>query len=295
MKIDDMMKDAKLTPDQIHLPAGGVAVFARSGAGKSSMFYGSRFLTRILIADTGSQALKLFAKPHTRVDLIDASSEESPIEQVQAAIVELTKSGGIGLLDSFSTLQEVQVLWFKRVNKVRTTLSIPQHGVIVGQLRDLVLMLAQAQFFTTFNTTAGGQNKTPSGEIVNYPAGALTGYQSLNGTEPNKETILARWGNVWGAFAGFAPKGIPRGLYVPSNDIRPEGHEKYAPLKDPLRVIKDTSEGKGIMACPNLELPENQSRCFADELLVDACSRWPKSGAKVLEPKLAEGTKGKAA
>lgn len=199
-KTDDLMAELKVKPEDIHLPAGGIAVFGKTGNGKSSLFYGSRFLERILVADTGSQSHKLYAT--CRVEDVDSLKPESPIEQV---IRHIQESPGPALLDSWSTLQEQQVAWYKRNvgGRVRGgILSMQQHGDIVGMLRDLALVLARAPWFTVFNTTAGGSGKTPSGEIIHYPAGALTGYQSLNGTEANKETILARWPSTWGCSRG---------------------------------------------------------------------------------------------
>lgn len=272
---DELLKKHNLTPDAIHLPAGGVAVFGKTGNGKSSLFRNSRFIRRVLIADSGSMMHKLWAG-EDRCLVVTTDKEKSPTEQVRDEVEACEKAGGIYLLDSWSTLQELQVLWFKRVNRIIGQVSIPKHGDIVAMLRDLIPILAQTQGFSIFNTTAGGESKTPKGDIVYYPAGALTGYQSLNGTEPNKEPILSRWGTVWGMFQGHPPKDLPRGLYVPAHDIRPESYAKYAPLKDPLEVVRDTSAGKGVMVVPDRSDPANVDRCFIDELLVEIAAKFPR-------------------
>lgn len=274
----ELMQKHNVGPEDIWLPAGGVAVFGRTGNGKSTLFRNSRFVGLVIIADTGSMMHRLWAG-EDRCQVIDSTrKEESPIDQVLKHVEYVTRAGKIGLLDSWSTLQEQQVAWYKREvgGRNKGQLSQPQHGDIVGQFRDLALVLAQAPVFTIFNTTAGGSSKTPSGEVVHYPAGAMTGYPSLNGTEPNKEPILARWGSVWGMFKGWPEKNLPRGLYVPSHDIRPDGHDKYAPLKDPYGVIRDTSEGKGIMMVPPIEDPKQAERCLADELLVEIAAKYRK-------------------
>lgn len=276
--IAERMAEAGLTKADIHLPAGGVAVFGRTGSGKSSMFYNSEFIDEIIIADTGSMAHKLYAKRPPFV--VDTTSQKSPIQQVSEIVERWTKEGIIGLIDSWTTLQEAQVAWFKRgsSNSRGPAVSLKDHNTIVGHLRDLALVLAQAQVFTIMNTAPGGRGKNPDGQEVIYPAGCVTGYPSLNGTNANSETVLARWGSVWGCFPGFrnGDKEIPRGLYVPSHDIRPAEHSNYSPLKDPLRVIRDTSGGKGIMVVPDATDPANHGRCFVDELLLEASIRWPK-------------------
>lgn len=279
---DELMEKLQVKPGDIHLPAGGVAVFGKSGNGKSSLFRNSRFIRRVIIADSGSMMHKLWAGEDC-CQVITTDKDKSPVEQVRDEVEACEKAGGIYLLDSWSTLQELQVLWFKRARNIRGSVSIPQHGDIVAMLRDLVPILAQTQGFTIFNTTAGGEGKTPKGDIVYYPAGALTGYQSLNGTEANKEPILSRWGSVWGVFQGHPPKELPRGLYVPANDIRPENYAKYTPLKDPLEVIRDTS-GKGIMAVPDRTDPANAARCFVDELLVEIAAKFRRRPVPTAAP-----------
>lgn len=278
---EELMKQQNVKPEDIHLPAGGVAVFGRSGTGKSSLFYHSRFIGCIIVADTGSMAHRLYARNPEGVLLIDSTAMQSPIEQVQRRVEECAAQGTLFLLDSWTTLQEAHVAWVKRgnVNK-RVQVSLQDHQQIVGRFRDLALVLAQSQGFTVFNTTPGGRGKTPAGEEVVYPAGAVAGYPSLNGTAANSETILARWGSVWGVFQGHPPKELPRGLYVPGADIRPESHAIYSPLKDPMLVVRDTSEGgKGIMAVPDLRNQDNHGRCFVDELLVEIAAKFRKKPA----------------
>lgn len=272
--LDDLMKARGVKPEHVHLPAGGVAVFGRSGNGKSSLFYRSRFVKCIIIADTGSQAHGLFATGE--VVPVSLSGSVSPIKQV-ATKVEEYAGKGIVLLDSWSTLEQMHCYWFKK-SKNLGNISVRQHGEIVGDLRDLALFLAQSQTFTVFNTTPGGRGKTPDGNEVVYPAGAITGYPSLSGMNAGSETILARWGNVWGVFQGHPARELPRGLYVPGKDIRPESYATYAPLKDPLGVIRDTS-GKGVHEIPDRAELEAGGRCFVDELLVEVAAKFPKKVA----------------
>lgn len=275
---DELMEKLNVKAEDVHLPAGGVAVFGRTGTGKSSALYNSGFLDTIIVADTGSMAHKLYAR--CRVEVVDSTKKESPVEQVRTHVEACHRAGRLWALDSFSTLQEVMVAWWKRMfppaNPKAPPVSVQQHGIIVGYLRDLALVLAQSQGFTIFNTTPGGRGKTPDGQEVVYPAGALTGYPSLNGTNANSETILARWGSVWGVFQGHGE--TPRGLYVPGADIRPEAHSLYSPLKDPMLVVRNTQpEGqRPIMAMPDLRQPDNIGRCFVDELLVEIAAKFPK-------------------
>lgn len=280
MTTQELLDKFSLTTDDIWLPAGGAAVFGRSGTGKSSMFYSSRFIGCIIIADTGSMAHRLYAR-HTNILVVDSTSELSPIVQVGRKVEECMKSNTIFLLDSWTTLQEAMVAWWKRgsTNARGPAVNLKDHNSIIGQFRDLALVLAQAQGFTVMNTSPGGRGKNPDGQEIIYPAGCVTGYPSLNGTNANSETILARWGSVWGVFQGHktADRDIPRGLYVPGHDIRPESHSLYSPLKDPMMVIRDTSDNKsGIMVMPDLRDPANHGRCFADELLIEISAKWPK-------------------
>ncbi len=287
--IDQQLTEHGLTAEDVHLPARGVAVFGRTGTGKSSLFYFSRFVRVIMIADTGSAAHSLYFDGE--VVTIDPTLALSPIEQVESIVARCAQAGQLWLLDSWTTLQEQQVAWKKLANRRRQrssnapAISIRDHQEIVGDLRDLALILSLGQGFTVFNTSPGGKGKTPEGQEVIFPAGCITGYPSLNGTGLNSETILARWSNVWGVFQGYRSdaRNIPRGLYVPGSDIRPAEHASYAPLKDPLMLIHDTSEA-GIMQVPDLRLPENHGRCFVDELLVEAARRWPRRKRPVAEP-----------
>lgn len=267
-----------IKPDEVTFPAGGIALFGRTGSGKSSLLYNSDLLGGVIVADTGSLAHKLYAKGDVYV--VDSLAQKSPIDQVLEKVQEYEAKKLPWALDSFSTLQEQQVAWFKRViNGAKgKKISLPDHQIIVGNLRDLALVLAQGNGFTLFNTAPGGKGKTPDGQEIVYPAGCLTGYPALNGTNANSETILARWGNVWGTFTGSAQHGIPRGLYVPGNDIRPESHQTYAPLKDPLFVLVDNTQ-KGIMAVPVVTDPKSQPVCFLDTLLSTIARKFPKKVA----------------
>ena len=180
--------------------------------------------------------------------------------------------------------------WWKRGWKggKGPAVNLKDHQTIVGDMRDLALTLALAQGFTVFNTTPGGVGKTPGGEEIKFPAGAITGYPSLSGIGAGSETVLARWGCVWGVFQGYqnAEKGIdiPRGLFVPGQDIRPESHAVYSPLKDPLMVVRDTTDGKKIMAVPDLRDPANAGRSFVDELLVSIAAKYPKTPTPATKP-----------
>lgn len=273
---DELMAKHGLRPEDIHLPAGGVAIFGRTGTGKSSCLYNSVFVKCLIVADTGSMAHKLFAR-HDNVLVVDETAKDSPVEQVRRKVEECDRAGVLWALDSFSTLQEKMVAWWKRgsQNAKGPAVNLKDHGAIVGHLRDLALTLARSAGFTIFNTTPGGRGKNPDGTEVVYPAGALTGYPALNGTNANSETVLARWGTVWGVFQGY--QGTPRGLYVPGQDIRPESHAAYSPLKDPMMVVRDTTpDEKRVMAVPDLRDPANAGRCFIDELLVEIAAKFPR-------------------
>lgn len=269
---------AETTKNEIHLPAGGVALFGKSGSGKSSFLYNSEYVRGAIVADTGSLSHRLYFRG---VDadfvVIDPMANDSPITQVQDAVKRFTTESKMFFLDSYTTLQEQQVAWTKK-NAKRGFISLPDHQAIVGQLRDLALVLSRASCFTVFNSTPGGEGKTPDGQRVVYPAGAVTGYPSLSGTEAGKETILARWSSVWGFFAGFRNDSmvIPRGMYVPGQDIRPESHAIYSPLKDPMMVIENTSppDSKPIFCAPDLR--SNLSISWVDMVLAKIANKWPK-------------------
>jgi hypothetical protein len=266
-----------IKPEEVILPAGGVAIFGRTGSGKSSILYRSTLIGCVIVADTGSLAHKLHSGGE--VLEINAEMELSPIQQVANKVRDCIAKKVPWALDSFSTLQEQQVSWFKRTQtkdrgKMSGRVTLQDHQVIVGNLRDLALLLAQNAGFTLFNTAPGGKGKAPDGTEIIYPAGCLTGYPALNGTNANSETILARWGNVWGTFTGSMQHDMPRGLYVPGKDIRPEAHQTYAPLKDPLFVIADNT-GKGIMAVPPFD-PSNNGPTFLDGILATIASKYGK-------------------
>jgi hypothetical protein len=275
--LDEMMKAANVGPEQINLPAGGVAVWGRSGTGKSSLFYYSQFVKTVIVADTGSLAHKLYCSGE--VVVVDPTDKDrSPIRQVMDKVEECNRLNRLFLLDSFTTLQEAQVAWFKRgsTNARGPAVNLKDHQNIVGMFRDLALTLAIAPGFTIFNTSPGGRGKNPDGTEIVYPAGCITGYPSLNGTNANGETVLARWGSVWGVFQGH--KEIPRGLYVPGQDFRPADHANYSPLKDPMFVIRPTTppDVAPVMAVPDQRDPKNHGRCFVDELLVEIAAKYPR-------------------
>lgn len=288
MYTDDLLKKHNLTDANVHLPAGNVGIFGRSGTGKSSLLYNSRYVSFFILADTGSIAHKLYTPSATFLTIsptgkhrleVPGRPEEivnaSPIEAVRMYVSECTVKGRLWALDSWTALQEHEVAYFKATKQnSRGFISVPEHGQIVGRLRDLALYLAVSPGFTVFNTSPGGQGKDAEGKTVTYPKGCITGYPSLNGTESSKEPILARWSSVWGVFQGY--KDIPRGLMVPSNDIRPEEVSRYAPLKDPYMVIVDNSDGKGIMTTFDMANKDNHGRCFVDEILVEISAKWPK-------------------
>lgn len=282
--LNKILTEAGLTLDAVRkvgIPTGNVALFGRTGTGKSTTVYWSQLIKMIIVSDTGSMGgHKLYALPDTEIVMIDIMSDVSPIIQVDEAVQRAAREKKLWILDSWTTLQECEVAWVKRMNrrqqqrnKNAPPLSVKDHQAIVGNLRDLALTLSPLAGFTVFNTSPGGKGKTPEGAEIVYPAGCITGYPALNGTGANSETILARWSTVWGVFQGHPGIG-PRGLYVPGNDRRPESHATYSPLKDPLMVVRDTTEGQGFMAVPDLRDPDNFGRCFLDEMLVNIAAKW---------------------
>jgi hypothetical protein len=274
-----LMLEAGLTDKDISLPLGNVAIFGQSGTGKTSLLFGSKFVQDIIIADMGSMAHRLYT-PNARFTIIspdgkhrvchpgkpDQVVDKSPIDMVRMVTDECRMMNRMSSLDSWSTLQEHEVAYTKNISGKRG-MSLPMHNEVVGRLRDLALFLAASPGFTIFNTSPGGEGKTPTGEVVKYPKGCITGYPSLNGTESGKETILARWSSVWGVFKGYGE--IPRGLFVPSHDIRPQDMQNFSPLKDPYLVITDTSDNeKHIMTTFDLRDQRSIGRCFIDEMLI---------------------------
>lgn len=296
---ETLMLEHGLTVADIGLPSGNVGVFGSTGAGKSAIFYGSRFVQDVIIADTGSMSHRLYS-PSASFYIISPEGEHqivkpgkqyksikmSPIDMVREVVEECKAAGRLHLTDSWSTLQEHEVAYTKKIGGKRQ-MSIPMHGEVVGRLRDLALFLAASPGFTIFNTSPGGEGKTPTGEVVRYPKGCITGYPSLNGTEAGKETILARWSSVWGVFKGHGD--IPRGLYSPVHDIRPADMQNYCPLKDPYLIIKDTSENeKHIMKTFDLRDPANAGRCFIDEILILIAKRYKDIMGPRQQPRAAQ-------
>lgn len=266
MSTDKAKKEEAKQQTTIKLPAGGVAIFGRTGTGKSSMFYRSRYVTQIIVADTGSMAHTMFHRGTCTV--IDSTATDSPIHQVRKVIEHCKRTGELYCLDSFTTLQEQHVAWQKgnSSNARGPAVNLKDHQAIVGHLRDLALVLATTPGFTLFNVTPGGVGKTPSGEQIEFPAGAITGYPSLSGVGAGSESILSRWGCVWGVFPGH--KETPRGLYVPGKDFRPAKYGDFSPLKDPYMVIQDTHKGDcAVMKAPDLRDPENAEVCFIDQII----------------------------
>jgi len=235
---------------KVSLPGNkGVAVSARTGAGKSTIFYFSRLVSRILLVDSGSGGHHFNKQPTTEVaELNMANSEKSPVQQSIALTEKWSREGHLWLLDSFTTMQEQMCAWWKR-HRAKGGLTLQQHGFIVGEMRDLALCLAGLPGFTLFNTSPGGQIRTPEGQVINIPMGVLVGYPALSGLKENAESILARFTTSWILFPGFKKvnkdtgaieRSIPRGLLLPNHDIRGGNIANYAPIKDPMRILRAT-------------------------------------------------------
>ncbi len=235
---------------KMFLPGGkGVGVSARTGAGKSTIFYFSKYVTKILLVDSGSGGHHFNKQATTEVaELNMADPERSPVQQSIAITEKWTKAGHLWLLDSFTTMQEQMCAWWKR-HRCKGGLTLQQHGFIVGEMRDLALCLAGQPGFTLFNTSPGGQIRTPEGQVINIPMGVLVGYPALSGLKENAESILARFTSSWILFPGFkkvnkdtglVERTIPRGLLLPDHDIRGGNIANYAPIKDPMRILRGT-------------------------------------------------------
>lgn len=229
----------------------GIAISARTGSGKSSAFFGSRHVLRVLVADTGSGAHSIYARPEAEVvDVVTDNEKESPVHQTMRLVKKWTDEGYLWCVDSFSTMQEQQVAWHKRFKTGnKRQMSLPEHQHVVGDLRDLALFLASRPGFTLFNTSPGGQQRTPDGMTVNMPKGVLVGYASLSGLSEGKESILSRFTSSWivmpGAVATERRKAIARGFILPWYDIRGGEVGNFAPIKDPLRVLRATEIFEG--------------------------------------------------
>lgn len=228
--------------NRIWLPFGGIAISGRSGSGKSTILQGSKHVHHLLLADTGSIAAhKAFyrgSNPKDDIVCIDANLDPSPIEVIRNKVRAWSEAGHIWALDSWTTLQEQQCSYVKR--KANKNLSLPMMQNIIGDLRDLALILAQSGGITICNTSPGGLVKQPDGNVKEYPKGCLVGFPSLVGLGAASETLLARWSTSWVAFPGH--KETPRGLLLPHKDLRPAETANYVPIKDPCRVLQETEE-----------------------------------------------------
>lgn len=273
----------------VHLPVGGIAVASRSGGGKSSLLFGSKYIEYVLIADSGSMGHIIYHKgPKENVIVLDSMQKESPIQTAINLISKWTAERKIFVFDSFSAIQEVQVAWFKRVNN-KPKMTLPDHQTIVGNLRDLNLVASRGPGFTLFNTAPGGIVQNPDGTKVMYPRGALVGYAALNGVGPNTETCLSRWTTSWVVCPGGSwkdeqgrPVTLPRGLICPSLDFRGPDVAQYTPLKDPLGIVTPTKleDGSeiGVHAFPPLD-PINAP--VIDVFLELIAKKFPQSSPKV--------------
>ena len=222
----------------------GIAISARTGAGKSSIFLGSRHVIRVAVADTGSGQHAIYARPESQVTIIRADDPTaSPIQTVWKLLQQWHNEGALGCLDSFTTLQELQVAWVKRF-KTGGSISLPNHQAIVGDLRDLALALASSSVFTLFNTSPGGQVQNPDGSRVQIPKGIIVGYPALSGLSEGKESVLSRFTSSFiitpGAAATANRPEIPRGFMLPNADLRDDTVANFAPIKDALRILRAT-------------------------------------------------------
>lgn len=220
----------------------GIAITGRTGSGKSSIFLGSRHVTRVAVADTGSGQHAIYAQPGTIVSTIRADDPKlSPISQVTSLLVTWHNEGAIGCLDSFTTLQEVQVAWYKRF-RTGGSISLRDHQCIVGDLRDLALGLASSSVFVIFNSAPGGQVQTPDGNRIQLPKGCLVGYPALSGLAEGKESVLSRFTSSYIVFPGMVANAqraaIPRGFMLPTDDFRGDDVGNFAPIKDALRILR---------------------------------------------------------
>lgn len=273
-------------PSEITLPLGGIAVAARSGSGKSTAFAGSKYVTRVLISDPGSMVHKVYFRHDPRgIVCLDSTGAESPVAQAMKYLTAWSNAGELWCFDSFSAIQELQVAWLKRTTG--KSMSLPMHGVVVGDLRDLAIHAAMLPGFTLFNTAPGGVGKGPNGEAVNYPKGSLTGYPALSGIGPNSETILARWSAVWSLFGGHIfrdnngnPTGrvIPRGFCVPGFDFRPQEAANYVPLKDPLIILQRTLKKDSTTDHEEVDaFPPLADGAAVDVLLERLAAKFPRA------------------
>jgi len=248
-----------MTDTYLTLPGRkAVAISGRTGSGKSTLFYHSKQVTRIFLADSGSGGHHFNKLDQTQIVEVDITNPaQSPVVQAMGYVKKWSDEGRLWLLDSFTTLQEQMVAWFKlhyanasdRHLRAQGRVLLEDHQRIVGDLRDLALFLSARAGFVLFNTSPGGQVRDPDGKLVELPKGALVGYPALAGLRENSESILARFTSSWIVFPGYIEKDkatdrikrqIPRGFLLPWRDLRGGNVGNYAPIKDPMQVLQDT-------------------------------------------------------
>lgn len=286
------------TSPKIHLPAKAIAIAGRTGSGKSSLFCdplqsdprlaGSKHVSLVMIADTGSMGHMAYMSD--KCQFIDPESTESPIEQVKRHVLACT---GIWALDSWSTFQEVQIIWSKNQGKLvpGDKSALKAYGEIVMALRDFVQWLSRRDGIVLFNTATGGKTTNPlTKETEETPAGCITGLSSLSGVKGKEETILRAFSSVFilcqpvpeakDAEGKIIRQRRPRGFIVPNHDFRPAQRlidgktvspSDYAPIKDPLKLLKGSAEVPGIHSVEGIG-------CAIDSLLLDIAVRYPKKG-----------------
>lgn len=120
---DELMTKLNVKAEDVHLPAGGVAISGRAGTGKSTACWYRRLIGRVIITDTGSMAHKLRAGD--RVVVVSAADKLSPIDQVRDEVGRCAREREYWLLDSWTTLQEQQVAWTKRQRNWFISLQTP--------------------------------------------------------------------------------------------------------------------------------------------------------------------------
>ncbi len=286
------------TAPKIHLPAKAIAIAGRTGSGKSTLFCdplqsdprlaGSKHLSLMMIADTGSMGHMAYMSD--KCQFIDPESQESPVEQVKRHVLACT---GIWALDSWSTFQEVQIMWSKNQGKLvpGDKSALKAYGEIVMSLRDFVQWLSRRDGIVLFNTATGGKTTNPlTKETEETPAGCITGLSSLSGVKGKEETILRAFSTVYvicqpvpearDAEGKVLRAKRPRGFIVPGHDFRPAqklidgkivSPSDYAPIKDPLKLLKGSADVPGIHSVEGVG-------CAIDSLLLEIANRYPKKG-----------------